>query len=362
MEFWQRVHWYATSKCNERCRFCFKPDFEGEDSAENVGTLARQLVDGGVEKVIFTGGDPLLLKSLDAGLRILHDAEVDTTIHTNGTLLNPKRTKELVGLLDEIAIPIDSIDRETQAYLRRIDCLPKVMDVLDRLQEEEIRIGIHTVATARNIEDVPGIYDFLRQRRFDYWKIYEFNPDLVGDKLKDPARIREIRKLMGKQATMSDGGVNCLFAQYILMEEQMSKQNDERVQFAGVHDNKDPYFFLDNKGDVHFCNWFLQRERKHIGNILTEGFETVKERAIEADEAGPEFNEEAFLETEADRPLWARAACDRNYFDEEFEELNPRHYEKFTDLSRLYFNRLKRQGVIPQELDFDKLYADESFR
>jgi MoaA/NifB/PqqE/SkfB family radical SAM enzyme len=357
MEFWQRVHWYATSKCNEKCRFCFKPDFEGKDSAENVGTLARQLVDGGIEKVIFTGGDPLLLKNLDAGLKVLHDAEVDTTIHTNGTLLNPKRTKELVGLLDEIAIPIDSIDRETQAYLRRTDCLPKVTDVLERLQEEDIRIGIHTVATARNIEDVPGIYDFLRQRRFDYWKVYEFNPDLVGDKLKSEARIKEIRKLTGKQATMSDGGVNCLFAQYILMEEQMSKQNDKRVQFAGVHDDKDPYFFLDNTGDVHFCNWFLQGERKYIGNIRKEGFETVRDKIVEADEAGPSLYEEAFIETESDRPFWVKAAWDGNLDYEELEALHPRHYEKFDKLSRLYFNRLKRQGVIPEDIDFTSLFV-----
>jgi molybdenum cofactor biosynthesis enzyme MoaA len=172
MDFWQRVHWFATPECNERCRFCFKPDFEFLDSPEVVSELAHMLVEGGVKEVVYTGGEPTLLRNLSVGLDVLHNAGVDTSIHTNATTLTPKKRDQLVGIVDEVAVPIDSMNRQTQKYLRKMDCLPKVMDLLEQLQNKPVRIEIHTVATSKNIDHIPKIYEYLQGRRFDSWRIY----------------------------------------------------------------------------------------------------------------------------------------------------------------------------------------------
>jgi len=163
MKFWQRVHWFATPLCNEKCKFCFRPGFQFEDSPEVVQTLATRLANNDVREVIFTGGEPLLLKSLDSGLKILNDAKINTSIHTNATLLTTNRLKSLTELVDEIAIPIDSLDKQTQEYLRGPDCLLKVKKVLRQLQDKKVRIGIHPVATKANINHLPHIYDFLKK-------------------------------------------------------------------------------------------------------------------------------------------------------------------------------------------------------
>lgn len=350
MEFWKRMHWFLTSKCNERCRFCFKPNFDYNDS-ENGETLAQLLADNDVKEVIFTGGEPLLSKSLESSLGVLVNVGVDTSIHTNAMLLNPKRLKGLVTLTTEIAIPIDSMDRRTQEYLRKIDCLSQVKRVLEQLQDSDVRIGIHTAATAININHIPQIYDFLCKGRFDYWRIYEFNPNLVSDRFESVSRFKEAEKLSGKKATASDGGVNCLFADFLLMEEQMVKYGDKRVQFVGVSDyDRVPYFFLDSNGDAYLATWFSQG-RKPMGNLLAKGFRKVRNRALREYSKGPLFDEEAFIETEQDQPLWARAAWEGNYFVEELEDVNPRHYERFRHLSRLYLDRIKRQGKAPVDAE-----------
>ncbi len=152
MEFWQRAHWFATSLCNEICKFCFRPEFQFEDSPEVTQTLATKLVNNDIKEVIFTGGEPLLLKSLDSGLKTLSNANIYTGIHTNATLLTPKRLESLATLVDEIAIPIDSLDKQTQEYLRGTDCLLKVKKIFRQLQDLNIKIGIHTVATKANIK------------------------------------------------------------------------------------------------------------------------------------------------------------------------------------------------------------------
>lgn len=364
MEFWQRVHWYTTLNCNQRCRFCFKPDFCSDFLDVDVDRLTQELIDNDVREVILTGGEPLLFEGLDFALEKLNNAGIDTSIHTNATLLTPDRLGNLSGWADEIAIPIDSMDRETQAYLRRGDCLPQVKKVLKQLQDLEVRIGIHTVATTLNIGDIPRIYDFLRRGRFDYWRIYEFNPEIVVDRFHDDARCREIEMLRGAESlereelSYADGGVNCLFANFLLAEEQIARYNDKRIQFVGVADyDKPPYFFLDMNGEVYFSDWFSQGQRKSLGNILDEGFEVVRDKVMQAYAEGVLFDEPSFVDTENSKPLWARAAYEGNYDWEELERIDSKYGERFIHLSQLYLNRLKRQGQAPREIKLFELLA-----
>jgi MoaA/NifB/PqqE/SkfB family radical SAM enzyme len=347
MEFWRRVHWFLTSRCNENCRFCFKPEFEYTPSKNEVA-LAKILRDNGVRKVIFTGGEPLLSGSLEAALEILDNTGIDISIHTNATLLNPKKIDSLAARVDEMAIPLDSVDRATQKYLRDSDCLPQIKRVLKQLQDTDVRIGIHTVATSLNVNHMPQIYDFLCTGRFDYWRVYEFNPELVCDRTQNTARFKEIKRLCGKGATASDGGVNCLFADFLLADEQIARHRDRRVQFVGISDyDRAPYFFLDSNGAVYLATWFSQA-RKPVGNLLSEGFRRVRDKAVKEYSKGPLFDEEAFIETEQAQPLLVRAAWEGNYFTEELEGVAPRYCPKFRHLSRLYLARIKRQRKAPK--------------
>jgi MoaA/NifB/PqqE/SkfB family radical SAM enzyme len=349
MEFWQRVHWFATSACNQKCRFCFRPRFNHEDSPEVTRRLAEILAENEVREVVFTGGEPLLLKSLNTGLEILHNAGVKTSLHTNATLLTRKRLDCLKELVDDIAIPLDSTDRETQNYLRNSDCLQKIEEALEQLQSRKIKIGIHTVATIKNISHIPRIYRLLKGRRFDYWRIYEYNPELVTDRFKNVSRFEETEALRGEMPTNQDGGVNCLHAKFLLMEERMAQHTDRRIQFVGISDfDRKPYFFLDTAGNVYFCKWFLQGKRVDIGNLLKEGFKTIKEKVIRADREGALFDEDAFIDTLGDTPLWVRAAWEGNYEWEELDEIHQRHYNQFVHLAELHIQRGKRQGYIPR--------------
>jgi len=161
----------------------------------------------------------------------------------------------------------------------------------------------------------------------------------------------EVETLYGPAATEEDGGVNCLFANFLLMEERI-KQRDGRVQFVGVHDyDRKPYFFLDQDGDAYMATWFSQG-RKLIGNILKDGFKSVKLRAIREYAKGPFFHEEDFIDAEQDKPLWARAAWQGNYDAEELDMIDQKYNKRFVHLSRLYLDRLIKQGAAPADAEF----------
>lgn len=345
MEFWQRVHWFATSKCNLNCKYCFKPDFQHEDSKEAVEKFAKMLAENGIREVIVTGGEPLLLEHLDDGLRVLADKRIDVSVHTNATLIDKKRLDGLVELVDEIAIPIDSMHRGTQAYLRQSACLSKVKSVLEQLQEKKVRIGIHTVATDINISHMPSIYRFLRNRRFDYWKIYELNRELSN------SRSLELDTC---PAESFDAGTNCLFAKFLLMADKMAKFKDKRVKFVGTKDyDRTPYFFLNTRGDAYYADWYSQGERTLIGNIFKEGFKSVQDKVKHAKEQCEQFNVERFNQFLQELPLFARL-WEGNYWEEEAEEVERPFWARTHKLASIYAKRAAKQlgyrGYLPRKV------------
>jgi len=346
MEFWQRVHWFVTSGCNQKCKFCFKPDFK-PGNGKNIENLAEIISENKVKEVIFTGGEPLLAEGLYSGLKILHNNKVDISLHTNGTLLENFD----YSLVNEIAVPLDSMDEEMQDYLRGVKHFQNIKKAFEQLQDKKLRIGIHTVATDLNISGIHKIYSFLKNKRFDYWRIYEYNFDLAN-KFGSLKNYQDALMLKGNAASEDDGGVNDLLAEFLLMEEKMGKYNDKRVQFVGVRDySREPYFFLNSLGEIYFSSWFSQGKRTFIGNVFDEGFKDVRRKIIKAHEKGIGYDLESFVERMNDMPLWARAAWEGNYFSEELWEINPRYNKRFLHLSELYLGRLKKQGEAPKDAE-----------
>ncbi len=345
MAITDHVHWFFTPRCNLNCMYCFAPNFSFDATTEKLRALAKILQDEGVKKVTLTGGESTLVGGLVDVLKILSQAGVYTSLHTNATKLTPRKLDNLAGIVGDIAIPIDSTDREIQKRLKKFDYLPVFERVALAIQERGINLGLHTVATALNIDGIPAMRDYLKKKGIkpDYWRIYMFNGDLVEDRFSNVKRFQEVKNLMGG-CDYKVGGTDSLFARFLLTEELFSKDNDGSIQFVGVHDYKPPYIFLTNSGEVRICDWFYT-DRKPIGNLLTDDFNKIKERLETAVEQGPFFDEAAFAEAETNRPLFARL-WDGFYPIEEVEEVRPDSWNQIEHLAGLYESKRERQSVL----------------
>jgi radical SAM protein with 4Fe4S-binding SPASM domain len=117
------VQWALTERCNYHCRHCYvhgQQDSPAELSREEMLALADLLVDAGVRKVSFTGGEPLLRRDfLEIAERLSKRGVTLVQIATNGSLIDrPLLTKlKALGQSPRISISYDG-DGGTHDELR----------------------------------------------------------------------------------------------------------------------------------------------------------------------------------------------------------------------------------------------------
>lgn len=155
-----------TDRCNLRCTYCMPA--EGLDWMPTEHTLSDEetirLIRLGVERlgirqVRFTGGEPLLRKSLEkiiaATKQLRTDEGVAPTIAltTNGLGLPPRRIEALKEAgLDRVNISLDTIDRELYAQLTRRDRIKDVFKAIAAASEA----GLHPPVKV-NAVVMPGV-------------------------------------------------------------------------------------------------------------------------------------------------------------------------------------------------------------
>jgi len=365
MESWEHINWFIASYCNLDCGFCFKPDNHYGHEPERLKELAELLVANNVKKVTLGGGEPALAGSLEQVMRILKKGGIKTSLHTNGVLLSPERISSFSGILDEIAFPLDSTDREMQMHLRGkgfMHFFDNIHQMISSVHDTRIKLVYHTVFTKINKEGITEIYNFIERNGFDHWKVYEFNHELTRHQVLKQLRMAEdealkkhltkrllsIDRLRG-QGNPAEGCTNTLFADFLLAEEMIrSIYNNPRVKFIGIRDEHKPtYAFLDNKGDIAFYTWFSTNERRPLGNILEdktfikEKLGSIHRKIYDEPTLFDDKTEDEWVEATLDSEVWTRLN-EGAYCVEEIKKIRHEYYPLFNKLAMLYMERQER--------------------
>jgi MoaA/NifB/PqqE/SkfB family radical SAM enzyme len=204
---------YPTLRCNLSCAFCDTTD--RHRPAVNELSVARQLaiVDEaaamGVRRVaILGGGEPLLSAATPRLIERVKAHGMEGFLTTNGTRLDTVAAA-LVGLgWEEVHVSIDGAEAATHDALRgRAGAFRTSVSALCRLRRRRDlaaavypRLGLHTVLTRRNVDELAGIVRLaaaLGATRVEFDALVAYRPEQEAlalgpaEEARLPARVAE---------------------------------------------------------------------------------------------------------------------------------------------------------------------------
>jgi len=175
----------VTDRCNYRCVYCM-PE-EGLEwiphdrimTYEEIVFLSSVLHGLGVEKIRFTGGEPLVRKGFFDFLKDLADKvpDIRTVLTTNGSFIGEYIEEIRESGLSGINVSLDSLNPAVFGMITRkgpLECVLKGIRTLS--QETDIPIKINTVLMKGvNDEEIPELLDFAMENRATL-RLIEFMP------------------------------------------------------------------------------------------------------------------------------------------------------------------------------------------
>lgn len=161
----------STKLCNQRCPMCNIYRQKSEHlSIDEIEHIAFDLRKFGIRYAFVQGGEPLIRKDIIQIVDIFIKNSIKPTIITNGVLLTRDIAEQIAQRDCNLAISIDSLERERYAYLRGADNLEKVMKNIDLISEITDRKGNWSITTTitkqSDFNDVKNIYKFAKKKGF----------------------------------------------------------------------------------------------------------------------------------------------------------------------------------------------------
>jgi cyclic pyranopterin phosphate synthase len=116
-------------------------------SFEELFLFVKVAIDGGVNKIRLTGGEPLLREDLDSFIRMINDYKegLDLALTTNAYLL-PEAAQRLKDAgLKRLNISLDSLKDDVAAKIAGKNVLEKVFKGIDKALEVGLKVKINMV-------------------------------------------------------------------------------------------------------------------------------------------------------------------------------------------------------------------------
>lgn len=164
------VYLEVTNRCNLLCETCPRTFEELEPPADMSWALFTSIIDQlpGLARAVLHGvGEPMLVRDLPRMIRYLKDRSVHVLFNTNGTLLAPRKQREIIDTgLDELRVSIDAADAASFLRVRGKDMFDRIVRNVSAFTELQRQIGAATPRVSIWLtglkETIDQLPDFVR--------------------------------------------------------------------------------------------------------------------------------------------------------------------------------------------------------
>lgn len=283
----EKVTFLVSNKCNFRCKHCFVnagSKIQNELSEENKYKAIDNLVNLGVNKITFSGGEPLMEKNLFKYIKYAKSKNVAIGFLTNGLLLDEKKIEQLKKLVDTFSISLysqDILGVENEFYSSYINKTIRNLKILtEKHFNFQITIPISTNNKDKAIDYIKLIYNEKIKARTI--RIYMITP--LGRAKQNKAMCTEkfncsdLLKQVPDYIKQSNLNISTEFSSIDRNEEKISRfyAYCPIINYTSknyINKYGDPH--MDANGDLYLCGLLLREKEYCIGNILKNSKEEI---------------------------------------------------------------------------------------
>jgi MoaA/NifB/PqqE/SkfB family radical SAM enzyme len=294
-------------QCNLRCLKCnhWLPERgQGPDRQQPLTTsewldTARQLIELGVRKAAFTGGEPTLHAGLKDVIRCLAASGVRCSMTTNGTVLAGRLPGELVAAgLSQIRFSVDGPNAEMHDRSVGVaGSFERLMSALKQIRREaaaaghNIRLAFNTVVSDININHLSPVIEIAAEQGVSQILLMEPSLDHLPQNRRAQLKARHSLEKSYQESTLPElvaagqrRGVEVTPMGFQVLGDGSIHKIDRRVDL--------PCFFawymaaIYPSGDVHVC-CHSRDNRLGFGNVrraplaeMLKGQEGIRVRQV----------------------------------------------------------------------------------
>ena len=187
-----------TARCNLNCRHCYinqppgdRAQKANELTFEEIDAWTDEAVDLGCLWCLLTGGEPLLREDFTDIYLLLKKKGLLVSVFTNAVLIKEEHLRLFRKYPPrELEVTVYGVTPETYGRVTlKPDTYKGFMRGVNQLLESGIKVRFKSMAMRSNLDEMPQIADFCRERTAGFFK---FDPFLHLRYDSDPARNAEI--------------------------------------------------------------------------------------------------------------------------------------------------------------------------
>lgn len=299
------VTFLVSNKCNFRCKHCFANSGlklnEELTNVEKYKAIAR-LKKIGTQKVVFSGGEPLLNNEILNLIQYAKNIGLKVGILTNGMLLSYKMINELQKYIDSLSISVytnDILGFNKETYEKY---LTKLTGTLINLTNSNIKFKITLPISQNNVKAIYNILELCIDKKIKpkTFRIYVITP--VGrakeniDICTEQVDFLKIMKRFPEKIKKSDLNIGIEQSSIDILSNYSQKcsKKCQIVEYEKIFLSQyaDPH--MDANGDLYLCGLLLRNEKYKIGNILKDTAQDIEAKTKNVAEKIKNMDKEDF--------------------------------------------------------------------
>ncbi|MBT3381823.1 MAG: 12,18-didecarboxysiroheme deacetylase [Lentisphaerae bacterium] len=161
------VVWNVGQRCNLRCVHCYSHsrdcEYTGELTHEEGIRLIDDLAEFGVPVLLFSGGEPLMRPDILELITYARSRGLRAVVSTNGTLIDDELAMKLKDAqLSYVGVSLDGLEETNDRFRGIPGAFGRALSGIRACQRAGIKVGLRFTINARNLADVNGIFDLIR--------------------------------------------------------------------------------------------------------------------------------------------------------------------------------------------------------